>query len=161
MFGAVSRSHDDAPLVRAKINDFAIDDASIPAGQGEDHLSKPAPARFARFSKRILIPSRSALHDDDFFGYGIARIANDRPRCQYFAARHPQRRVVLFDEPAGKAGVIGVKMRAEYARHGAVGQRTGEKRFPRVAAHIHLQPGIDDRDAVIVIVEQPAVDVPE
>ena len=79
---------------------------------------------------------------------------------QPFRIGHPQRRAVAFDEPSGKAHVVGMEMGADHADDRRVADHPGQHLVPDLLRPVDVVAGIDDRPAVAVD-QQPQIDVIE
>src|SRR3546814_109572 len=165
VFGAVTRSGDDAPLLRAHVEDVAVLDPHIGSRQRKDHQAETPPAARLLPLDRLGVPARGARLRQRLFGHRLADVGDDGARGQHLAARHPQLHPAFLRDPAGETVRVGMEVGADDAGDARIAQRAGIERLPRVRAEGQADAGVDDRDAVPAvsgrIVEQPAIDVTE
>ena len=133
MFRAVAGPNDDAPLVGAKVQQIAIFDPAIADRHRKEHAAKAAPALGGLLRQNILTPSGAALQGQRLGWNIFPDVGRQHPRCQPFAARHPDVAVEPFAQPSGKADMVRVEMCADHAGDALALKVAVEQRLPGIA----------------------------
>ena len=87
-------------------------------------------------------------------------IAQSEDRLVVFDRAGDQRRVARLSEPSGETDMVGVGMGGDDARQALLPQQAAEQRRPHGAHVGAVEPGVDQREAAIVL-DQIDVDVVE
>ena len=150
MFRCVTVAHADIPCVTTDLDCLPFLQTGVTQWNGGDAIGKVERALGAAQGVFIRVHARPDVIGQRLGRGHIMGVQLQHPRHQPRGARG-RKRGPLIHEPAHKADVIRMIMRANHAGHGLACQWSGQQLFPNLAGLFGVKAGVDDCPAVPVI----------
>ncbi|MCY1239684.1 hypothetical protein D9M72_524940 [compost metagenome] len=145
--------------MRANQQRLALRDAPEAVREVVEHPAE-APEAAPVSRDGVLVPSGPLVKADGVGRRLAPGVRHHRLAVKIVQPGHPEPATEALRQPARHADMVGMQVRADYARHRPPLQRPRQQRPPRRNALRAVQAGIDDGPAAIIL-QCPHVDVGE